>query len=637
MNQPVQLKQPNGTANGSGTSYSRGKVLGVDGLIAHVQLPTGEVIQVRTDFLRGKSGPPLAGEIWILDQLYGQWLFAVPVGIPGTAAGAGALAGLSDVAITSPANGESLVYNAATSKWKNQLASAASASNPFTGVAERALSFLKWQMLPSTGVSQASDSTVVLSRRYPYTYTGTIVGYFDPGQYNNMGFLTTPVYQAQLVLNTLSGVSIAVATSTISADGSFTFGSAARNGYKSVKIIDTANFNQVVADSTHAPGTIRSIMAPYSGAAGQVSGGLTGYSDTVSYSYDQGMALMAAVAMGDLDFARQLYQGLMRKYIPTGTNVRTWPVMTEQLTPMNISNVFRLNDHFMALMGLVTFAGAAGFDEVFGGGAPNLSSGFPAPFPKNGTTGLYLNGSGTYPTNGVGYALIGSDQSASAYGSEGNLLAWLAFTKTRHLIQAGPIGTASDLQQAIMTRLWNSSANRFNRDATNTTADTLRARIYGYFFLRGIGRTDIAPNLITDTALTPFKHTSTYSGAKGYSAYYHSTDYTATSYPIWAEGTLLLALAFLVSGDIARWSQTLSQLFVLSPGLDNQIESGGGTANEAQYMVEVQRIQSSMGGIPYLVGETADYVFPAAANLYWSVSSASAAILAICGAGIFGV
>lgn len=630
MSQPVQLKQPNGTANGSGTSYSRGKVLGIAGVIAQVQLPTGEVVQVRTDFLRGKSGPPLAGEIWILDQLYGQWMFAVPVGLVGVTGG-GALSALTDVALTSPSNGQALVYDSALAKWKNAVPTAAAVPyKSFLGIAERALAFLSYQTKPFLGVSAASDATVVLSRPYPFTFTGVVSGYFDAGSYTPSGTVT-----ATLVLCTNTTVTSSATTATVAADGSFSFGSAARNGFKSVRITDS---NGIIADSTKSSGTLRSLFAPISGGANGTQPALTGENDTVTYAYDQAVAMLAALAMGRLELAQRLYGGLWRLEIPfSATNWGSWPVMTEQLTPDTFSNVFRLDAQGMALYAVGTYGAAASLgDEIFSPWSTSLSGFGLTPFTQGGT-GLYQFGSGTYPTNATGHLPIGSEQAATAYTADGNMTAWFGITKARQLIQAGPIGTAPALQAAIMANLWNAGQNRFNRDLANSTADPLRNRILGYFFLRGIGRSE-APNLITDAALTPFKRTNPYSGAKGYAAYRTQTEYPNATYPIWTEGTLLLALAFLVSGDTSRWAQTISDLFIVPTGVDDQRESGGPTANVGTYFRDVQRIQGALGGIPYLLGESSTaFDFPAIMNFSWSTASAAAAIFAITGGGIFGI
>lgn len=61
-------------------TFQRGVVLEVDAnLVALVKVGDHQ-IRVRADMMRGKSAPPLPGEIWIFDQPYGSgWQFAVPV------------------------------------------------------------------------------------------------------------------------------------------------------------------------------------------------------------------------------------------------------------------------------------------------------------------------------------------------------------------------------------------------------------------------------------------------------------------------------------------------------------------------------------------------------------------------------
>jgi hypothetical protein len=665
VTKPVQVKTSVNGSNPSGAVYSKGRVLGVDGNIAQVQLPTGQIVTVRVDMLRGKSGAPKAGEVWILDQVYGQWLFAVPVGVLGvdlTTGGTGGggstpppsgptkLSQLTDVAIANPIDTQVLTYDVATTKWKNKsLPPAPTPVNaapykPFMGIAERAMGFIENQMRPF-GLGAALDASVVLSRTYPITYTGTIVGYYDPGtgwaSTNTLFGGNTPVYQAQLTLTTSSGITATAATASVGADGSFTFTSAAYNGIKSVRIIDTANSNTVVADSIKSQGLVRSIQAVFSsGSTNFPPTNYTGQVDGRTYAYDQGMALMAAMAMGRHETARRLYYGLARmQVLAAGATQFQPPVYTEQLTPGVTPGIYRLLDSSMAFHGVGNYARAFG-DEIFHLGPPFISNAmntYATAFPLSG--GLYVTGTGTYPSNGVGYLPYGDELATSTYSAEANMMAWFALTSLREVIQAGPYEIMAALQSNIVSKLWNTQLNRFNRNTGNTTADTLRARILGYFFLHDIGRDDLAPLVISDAALTPFKHTSPVTGAKGYSAYFHSTDYTGSIYPIWVEGTCALALAFLISGDTTRWAQTLSDLFVLTSGTDVQDEDGSfPRANMAKYIRDYQRIQGNAGGLPYTVPDTVnDLTFPGAENLYWSVSSAAMAILAICGGGIFGV
>jgi hypothetical protein len=668
MTKPVQVKTTLNGSNPSGTVWAKGRVLGVDGTIAQVQLTTNQIVTVRVDMLRGKSGAPKAGEVWILDQVYGQWLFSVPVGVLGvdlTTGGTGGggstpppsgptqLSQLTDVAIANPLDAQVLTYDIATSKWKNKpvptpIIPAVPQLKPFMGIAERAMGFIEYQMRPF-GMGAGNDAIPVLSRQYPITYTGSIVGYFDPGtgwaSSNTLFGGNTPVYQAQLTLTTSSGITATAATSAVGSDGSFTFSSAAYNGLKSVRIIDTANGNTVVADSMKSQGLARSIQVLYgnSGSYNFPPTNYTGMDDSRTYAYDQGLALMAAMAMGRNEMARRLYYGLARmQVLASGATQFQAPVYTEQLTPGISPGIFRLLDSSMAFHAVGNYARSFG-EEIFHLGPPFTNSAmntYATAFPLSG--GLYVSGTGTYPTSPVGYVPYGDELAANTYSAEANMMAWFALTSLRENIQAGPYESMAALQSNIVSKLWNTQLLRFNRNTGNSTADTLRARILGYFFMHAIGRDDVAPAIITDTALTPFKHTSPITGAKGYSAYFHSTDYTGSIYPIWMEGTCALALAFLISGDTARWAQTLSDLFVLTPGLDVQDETGDfPRASVGKYVRDSQRIQSNNGGMHYTVPDTSnDFSFGTggnAQNLYWSVSSAAMAVLAICGGGIFGV
>lgn len=77
------LKGQFGTGRTSDVVYATGVVLWVDldKQVAEVQLASNKV-QVPLTSLRGKSAPPVAGERWLLDQIYGRWLLAVPQGVP---------------------------------------------------------------------------------------------------------------------------------------------------------------------------------------------------------------------------------------------------------------------------------------------------------------------------------------------------------------------------------------------------------------------------------------------------------------------------------------------------------------------------------------------------------------------------
>jgi hypothetical protein len=660
----IGLKQGAASAMASSgvASYSLGQVISIQGINAQVRLKTGQTVLVRMDYLRGKSGAPEVGETWIFDQQYGSWMFAIPAGISGVdltsggggggggPSGATALSQLTDVALAALADAQVLTWDATTSKWKNKavptpVIPAAVPWKPFAGIAERAMGFIESQM-HHFSQGAANDAKVVLSRQYPTTYTGTIVGYFDPGTgYPSLATLfggSAAVYQAQLTLTTSSGITTTAATSAISADGSFTFTSAAYNGIKSVRIVDTANGNNPVTDSIASQGLVRSIQGVYgsSGAFNLAPTNYTGQVDTRTYAYDQGMALLAAFAMGRNDTARRLYYGLTRmQALAAGSNQFQLPVYTEQLTPSVSTGIYRLLDASMAFQAIGNYVRTFP-EETYHQGPPYVSNAmntFSTAYPLSG--GLYVTGTGTYPASDVGYVPYGDELAANTYSAEANMMAWFAVTSMRESIQAGPYETGAALQSNIVSKLWNPSINRFNRNTGNTTADTLRARILGYFFMHAIGRDDVATTMITDVALTPFKHTSPITGAKGYSAYFHSTDYTGSIYPIWVEGTCALALAFLISGDTQRWAQTLSDLFVLTPGLDSQDETGDfPRASVAKYIRDFQRIQANSGGLPYKMPDTSnDLIYPGATNLYWSVSSAAMAILAICGGGIYGV
>jgi hypothetical protein len=93
-------------------------------------------------------------------------------------------------------------------------------------------------------------------------------------------------------------------------------------------------------------------------------------------------------------------------------------------------------------------------------------------------------------------------------------------------------------------------------------ADPLDCHSWGAMFLVARGRMAQAQSIITPEMLAPYKHTR--HGATGYAPIRPGDpEYPGAVPTVWAEGTFGVALAFLATGDLARWYQTILDIMPL--------------------------------------------------------------------------
>ena len=87
------------------------------------------------------------------------------------------------------------------------------------------------------------------------------------------------------------------------------------------------------------------------------------------------------------------------------------------------------------------------------------------------------------------------------------------------------------------------------------TSDPLDTHTWGGIWLHNIGRDDLAKQVLSDTALSPFKLSN--DGVAGYAAAYDAGGYPGIIPAVWSEGTFGAAMAFLAIGDCVRWQATI--------------------------------------------------------------------------------
>lgn len=95
----------------------------------------------------------------------------------GAAGGASALSGLSDVTISSPSNGQALVYNSVSGKWENNTVSATNSAKCFHGYksSDTSVSSTTWTVIPFEAEyldTQGGHSTSSNTDRYTVDTTG---------------------------------------------------------------------------------------------------------------------------------------------------------------------------------------------------------------------------------------------------------------------------------------------------------------------------------------------------------------------------------------------------------------------------------------------------------------------------------
>lgn len=328
-------------------------------------------------------------------------------------------------------------------------------------------------------------------------------------------------------------------------------------GRKQYRLVRTSN-DEILADYTPTVGPVRSYL---------VGEGEPGYGTGFvhqSYCYDQAMALMAMIAIGRYDLAKQLAQGLLLFQQLTGANAGGFRFSGQQLSPTYGDEVYRTGAHCFCIEALARYIEACPSDTTRDY-VTALENSLAWLMDQLGTDGLFLGGSGTYDPEGA------FDPSADLTwaSSEHNFDAYHALVKCAQVLDDPDwLDVADALKLYIMEWLWNEGLQRFNQglkhDQVADVADPLDCHSWGAMFLMAIGETERANIIMSDVALEPFKHTVTGPDGTdwtGYSpAYPEDPEYPSANYTVWSEGSAGVALAFLAIGAEAKWLVTMRNL-----------------------------------------------------------------------------
>jgi hypothetical protein len=314
--------------------------------------------------------------------------------------------------------------------------------------------------------------------------------------------------------------------------------------------------------------TVLAEYSPPSGAARSylVGVGEPGYGTEFinqTYSYDQALVVMAMIAAGERETAKELVRGLLALQAGTSPEQGGFIFSGSQRSPSYGDQAFRTGAHCFCVYALCKYYEA--WPDDLG---PTMTSTISAAITAGlawldrylGGDGLYLGGKGVYgsaggfePTTPITWA-----------ATEHNIDAWFLWDLAYKLFGTATYKTKADnLKAAMMSKLWRDDLGRFLQGMgpgnVPDVGDPLDCHSWGAMFLTAIGEPAKASAIMTDAMLAPFKFTL--NGLTGYApAYAADPAYPDATPTVWAEGTYGVALAFLAIGDRARWHTTMQQM-----------------------------------------------------------------------------
>jgi hypothetical protein len=364
------------------------------------------------------------------------------------------------------------------------------------------------------------------------------------------------VSYVNLVVNqyVVTDQSYLIGSQPASSEGTFAFLST-QTGMKQVQLVNTVS-NAVVAEYVPPIQNIRSYL---------VASGEPGYGTNFvnyCYTYDQSIALLAAIASGDQLTAKKLVAGLLQLQSGTGASTGAFTFSAPQLSPAYGNGYFRTGAHAFALYAILSYMEANPNDSTqdYQTAVTNGFTYVASLLSNSGTTnGLYLGGTGLY-VDPVGQP----EQFNEGYNidwasTEHNLDVWHAFNKAATVLGDSTYTTlANNLQDVILTSLWDSTNQRLLQGMDPTgpdDSDPLDMHTWGAIWLNAVGRSDLANIVMSSAALAPFQLTS--NGVTGYAAAYSAGGYPGIVPSVWSEGTFGAALAFLALGDTVNWQATI--------------------------------------------------------------------------------
>ncbi|HEY8999146.1 MAG TPA: hypothetical protein VIM53_02410 [Candidatus Saccharimonadales bacterium] len=354
--------------------------------------------------------------------------------------------------------------------------------------------------------------------------------------------------------NVVTDTSYPVASQPAATTGSFSFLSS-QGGMKQFQLVDSSS-GKVLAEHVPPIQNVRSYL---------VMNGEPGYGTNFvnyCYSYDQAIALLAMLALGDLDTAQQLAIGLLKLQTSGGQSDGAFVFSAPQLSAAYGNGYYRTGAHAFATYALLCYVEARPTDgtQDYTSAIQKALAYLDRQLSNSGTTsGLYLGGTGLYNDPSGQPETFNEGYDIAWASAEHNFDVWHAYNKAASVLNDTASGTkATTLQQNILSKLWDSTHNRFYQGMQPSgpdPSDPLDTHTWGGIWLHNVGRDDLAKQVLSTTALAPFKLTN--GGATGYAAAYDNGGYPGIVPAVWSEGTFGAAMAFLAIGDTVNWQATI--------------------------------------------------------------------------------
>jgi hypothetical protein len=375
--------------------------------------------------------------------------------------------------------------------------------------------------------------------------TGTLVGQKWPFGTSYTGLT--------LQHSVITDASYPVASMPLLSDGTFSF-LASSTGVKQFQIVDSQS--NVLAQYVPPIQNVRSYL---------VASGEPGYGTvfpTYCYTYDQSIALLAALASGNMALAQNLVAGLLNLQTTGGAGDGAFVFSAPQLSTQYGNAYYRTGTCAFAVYGLLSYIEACPNDVTYDyisaatRGLAYLSTQLST---SGSTAGLYMGGTGTYSDPPGQPEIFNQSYSIGWAATEHNLDTWHTFNKAATVLGTSSYASqATTLQQNILSMLWDNTNQRFYQGMQPTgpdPSDPLDMHTWGAIWLNRVGETDKATQVMNDAALAPFVVTN--GGVTGYATAYTSGGYPGITPSVWSEGTFGAALAFLSLGDTVNWQATI--------------------------------------------------------------------------------
>lgn len=421
------------------------------------------------------------------------------------------------------------------------LAPGAAADGPPSGTADT-WAWIRGQL--GTGTEVTSDSRITPDADYPADWTGAITGTVA---LDDLGSAVPPQdLRVELLVVTDRVYPLAVVEVGPGASFFFAWSSP---GTKIVRLLDSRT-GAVLAEHAPDTGLVRSFDVlgthPLAGR---------------TYSYDQGLALLTALSLGDLGTADRLARGLLALQTDGGAQDGGFITSAASLNPAAGAPEYRTGNHGVATYALLRYlrdgAPDAQTRATAVDGAERAVAWLLAQRVSGGELdGLVRGGHGLHvdgvfqPTQPIPWA-----------STEHNVDAWHALRLGAQVLADPALNAAAAaLEAAILDRLWSTQENRFWQGRSPEGPDhghALDVSSWGAIFLQAAGHPAMAQTALANLAW----YASQANGAAGYAP----VPFPATPI-VWVEGTAGVALAQLRVGDGATAAGTMAAIAPLQDG-----------------------------------------------------------------------